>query len=166
MTEKVGSIQALHDHSQRTQVEVMDKVSSMQSWMTKFDNNLLILTRLLSRLKPLLPGSQVPLAQKKYVETFACENGGGELHVVEKGVRVERILEGVVVVEKNAIESPPTDQSQPTQQYLGFTQFVEEPAWTKKVNLASGDEITKSNGMEPKALEVQEKPKALSLEGT
>jgi hypothetical protein len=52
------------------------------------------------------------------------------------------------------------------EQYLGFTQFVEEPTCTKKVNLASGDEITKSDGMEPKALEVQEKPKALSLEGT
>jgi hypothetical protein len=54
---KVGSIQALHDHSQRTQVEVMDKVSSMQSWMIKFDNNLLTITGLLSRLEPLLPGS-------------------------------------------------------------------------------------------------------------
>jgi hypothetical protein len=61
MIEKVGSIQALHDHSQRTHVEVMDKVSSMQSWMTKFDNNLSTITRLLSRLKPLLPSSQVPL---------------------------------------------------------------------------------------------------------
>jgi hypothetical protein len=40
------------------------------------------------------------------------------------------------------------------QQYLGFTQFVEEPACTKKVNFASGDGITKSNGMEPKTLEV------------
>ncbi len=86
------------------------------------------------------------------------------MHVVEKGVRVERILEGVVVVEKNVIESPPA-KSRPTQQYLRFTQFVEEHACTKKVNLASGDIITKSNGMEPKALELQEKPKALSLEG-
>jgi hypothetical protein len=74
-------------------------------------------------------------------------------------------LEGVVVVDKSAIESPPIE-SQPTQQYLGFTHFVEEHACTKKVNLASGDGITKSNGMEPKALEVQEKPKTLSLEGT
>ncbi len=143
----------------------MDKVSSMQSWMTKFDNNLSTITGLLSRLKPLLLGSQVPLAQKQSVETFACENGGGELHVVEEGVRVERILEGVVVVDKSAIESPPT-KSQPTQQYLGFTQFIEKPTCTKKVNLASGEGITKSNGMEPKALEVQEKLKALSLEGT
>ncbi len=87
------------------------------------------------------------------------------MHVVEEGVRAERVLEGVVVVEKSATESPLVE-SQPTQQYLGFTQFVEEPACTKKVNLASGDKITKSNGMEPKALEVQEKPKALSLEGT
>jgi hypothetical protein len=29
MTKTVGSIQAWHDHSQRTQVEVMDKVSSI-----------------------------------------------------------------------------------------------------------------------------------------
>jgi hypothetical protein len=28
------------------------------------------------------------------------------LHVVEEGVKAERILEGVVVVDKNAIESP------------------------------------------------------------
>jgi len=88
--------------------------------MTKFDNNLWTITRLLSRLEPLLPGSQVPLAQKQSVETFACENGGGELHVVEEGVRVERILEGVLVVDKSAIESPPA-KSQPAQQYLGFT---------------------------------------------
>jgi hypothetical protein len=84
---------------------------------------------------------------------------------VEEGVKVEIILEGVVVVDKSAIETPPA-KSQPTQQYLGFTQFVDEPTCTKKVNLASGDVITKSNGMEPKALEVQEKLKALSLEGT
>jgi septation ring formation regulator EzrA len=57
MIEKVGSIQALHDHFQRTQVEVMDKVSSMQSWMTKFDNNLSTINGLLSRFEPLLPGS-------------------------------------------------------------------------------------------------------------
>jgi hypothetical protein len=131
----------------------------MQSWMTKFDNNLSRIG-LLSRLKPLLLGSQVPPAQKQSIETFACENGGGELHVVEEGVRAERILEGVVVVDKSAIESP-LAKSQPTQQYLGFTQFADEPACTKKVNLVSGDGITKSNGMEPKALEVQEKPKAL-----
>ncbi len=68
------------------------------------------------------------------------------------------------MVDKSAIESPLTE-SQFTQQYLGIIQFVEELACTKKVNLASGDGITKSNGMEPKALEVQEKPKALSLEG-
>ncbi len=165
MTEKVGSIQALHDHSQRTHVEVMDKVSSMQSWMTKFDNNFSIIIRLLSRLKPLFPGSHVPLAQKQYVETFACENGGGELHVLEEGVRAKKLLEGVVVVDKSAIESPPLE-SQPTQQYLGFTQFVEEPTCTNKVNFANEDEIIKSNGMEHKALEVQENPKALSLEGT
>ncbi len=47
-----------------------------------------------------------PTAQKQSDETFACENGGGELHVVEEGVKAERILEGVVVVDKNAIESP------------------------------------------------------------
>jgi hypothetical protein len=133
--------------------------------MTKFDNNLSTITGLLSRLEPLFPGSQIPPTQKQFVETFACENGGGELHVVEEGVRVEKILEGVVVVDKSAIESPPAE-SQPTQQYLGFTQFVEEPTCTKKVNLASGDKITKSNGMEPKAHQVQEKTKALSLEGT
>jgi hypothetical protein len=57
MIEKVGSIQTLHDQSQRTQVEVMDKVSSTQSWMTKFDNNLSTITGLLLRLEPLLPGS-------------------------------------------------------------------------------------------------------------
>ncbi len=79
---------------------------------------------------------------------------------MEEGVKAKRILEGMVVVDKSVIENPPA-KSQPTQQYLGFTQFVEEPACIKKVNLASGDEITKSNGMEPKALEV----KALSLEG-
>jgi hypothetical protein len=28
------------------------------------------------------------------------------LHVVEEGIRVERILEGVVVVDKSVIESP------------------------------------------------------------
>jgi len=85
----------------------MDKVSSMQPWMTNFDNNLSTITRLLSR--PLLLGSQVPPAQKQFVETFACENGGGELHVVEEGVRAKRILEGVVVVDKSAIESPPAE---------------------------------------------------------
>jgi hypothetical protein len=58
----------------------------------------------LSRLEPLLLGSQVILAQKQFVETFACENGGGELHVVG-GVRAKRILEGVVVVDKSVIES-------------------------------------------------------------
>jgi hypothetical protein len=77
--------------------------------MTKFDNNLSTITRLLSRFEPILPGSQIPPAQKQYVETFACENGGGELHVVEEGVRVERILEGVVVVDKSTIESPPAE---------------------------------------------------------
>ncbi len=86
----------------------MGKVSCMQSWMTKFDNNLLTISGLLSRLEPLLPGSHVPPTQKQFVETFACQNGGGELHVVEEGVRVERILEGVVMVDKSAIESPPT----------------------------------------------------------
>ncbi len=59
---KNGSIHAWHDHSQRTQVEVIHNVSSMQSWMTKFDNNLSTITGLLSRLKPLLLGSQVPPA--------------------------------------------------------------------------------------------------------
>ncbi len=107
MTETLGSIQAWHDHYQRTQVEVMDKVSSMQSWMTKFESNLSTIIGLLSRFEPLFPGSYVPLAQKQSVETFACENGGGELHVLEKGVRAERILEGMVVVDKSAIESPP-----------------------------------------------------------
>ncbi len=101
----------------------MDKVASMQSQITKFDNNLLTITWLLSRLEPLLLDSQVPPAQKQYVETFAYGNGGGELHVVEEGVRAERVLEGVVVVEKSAIENPPIE-SQPTQEYLGFTQFV------------------------------------------
>jgi hypothetical protein len=86
-------------------MEVMDKVSSMQSWMTKFDNNLSIITGLLLRFEPLLPSSQVPPTQKQYVETFACENGGGEFHVVEERVKVERILEEVVVVDKSAIES-------------------------------------------------------------
>jgi len=165
MTKKVGLIQAWHDHSQRTHVEVMDKVSSMQSWMTKFENNLSIITRLLLKLEPLFLGSHVPPAQKQFVETFACENGGGELHVLEEGVRAKRLLEGVVVVDKSAIESPPLE-SQPTQQYLGFTQFVEKPTCTNKVNLTNEDKIIKSNGMEPKALEVQENPKALSLEGT
>ncbi len=87
----------------------MDKVSSMQSWMTKFDNILSTITGLLSRLEPLLPSSQVRPAHKQYVETFACDNGGGELHVTEEGVRAERILEGVVVVDKSAIESPPVE---------------------------------------------------------
>jgi hypothetical protein len=77
--------------------------------MTKFDNNLSTITRFLSRLEPLLPGSQVPPARKQFVETFACENGGGELHVVEEGVRAKIILEGVVVVDKSAIESPPSE---------------------------------------------------------
>jgi hypothetical protein len=82
--------------------------------MTKFDNNLLTIIELLSRLEPLLPGSHVPPTQKQFVETFACENGDGELHAVEERVRAERILEGVVVVDKSAIESPPIE-SQPTQ---------------------------------------------------
>jgi hypothetical protein len=68
----------------------------------------------LSRLEPLLPGSHVSHAQKQYVETFACENGGGKLHVMEKGVKAKIILEGVVVADKSAIESPPAE-SQPTQ---------------------------------------------------
>jgi hypothetical protein len=55
---------------------------------------------------------------------------------------------GVVVVDRSAVESPPA-KSQPTQEYLGFTQFVEEPTCTEKVHLASGDGITKSDGMEP-----------------
>jgi hypothetical protein len=79
--------------------------------MTKFDNNLSTITRLLSRLEPLLLGSHELPAQKQSIETFACENGGGELHVVEEGVRAEIILEGVVVVvvDKSAIESPPIE---------------------------------------------------------
>jgi hypothetical protein len=77
--------------------------------MTKFDNNLSTITGLLLRLEPLLPGSQVPLTQKQSIETFACENGGGQLHVVEEGVRTKRILEGVVVVYKSAIKSPLTE---------------------------------------------------------
>jgi iron only hydrogenase large subunit-like protein len=44
--------------------------------MTKFDNNLSTIIGLLSRLEHFLPSSQVPPAQKQYVETFACENGG------------------------------------------------------------------------------------------
>jgi hypothetical protein len=88
--------------------------------MTKFDNNLSTITGLLSRLILFLLGSHVPPIQKQFVESFTCENGGGELHVVEEGVRAERILEGVVVVDKSAIESPSTE-SQPMQQYLGFT---------------------------------------------
>jgi hypothetical protein len=55
--------------------------------MTKFDNNLSTITGLLLKLKPLLLGSQVPPAHKQYVETFACDNGGGELHVVEEWLR-------------------------------------------------------------------------------
>ncbi len=81
--------------------------------MTKFDNNLSTITGLLSRLEPFLLSSHVPPAQKQSIETFACENGGGELHVMEEGVKAERILEGVVVVDKNAIDSPPVE-SQPT----------------------------------------------------
>jgi hypothetical protein len=61
----------------------------------------------LSRLKPLLPSSQVPLVKKQSIETFACVNGGEELHVVEEGVKAKRILEGMVVVDKSVIESPP-----------------------------------------------------------
>jgi hypothetical protein len=34
-------------------------------------------------------------------------NGGEELHVVEEGVKAKRILEGMVVVDKSVIESPP-----------------------------------------------------------
>jgi hypothetical protein len=98
----------------------MDKVSSMQTWTTKFDHNLSTITRLLSKLEPFLPGSQVLPTQKQFVETFACENGGGELHAVEEGVREKIILEGVAVVEKSAIKSP-LAKFQPTQQYLGFT---------------------------------------------
>jgi len=80
---------------------------------------------------------------------------------VEEGIMAKRILEGVVVVGKVTIESP-LAKSQPMQEYLRFTQFVEEPACIKKVvNLASGEGITKSNGMEHEAFEVQEKPKAL-----
>jgi hypothetical protein len=81
--------------------------------MTKFNNNLSIITRLLSRLEPLLHGSQGLPAQKQSIENFTCENGGGELHVVEEGVKAERILEGVVVVDKSSIERPPIE-SQPT----------------------------------------------------
>jgi len=36
---------------------------------------------------------------------------------MEEGVRAERILEGMVVVDKSAIKSPPA-KSQPTQQIL------------------------------------------------
>jgi len=107
----------------------------------------------------------VPLAQKQSIETFGCENGGGKLHVVEGGVRVERSLERVVVVGKSVVDNP-LAKSQPMQEYLGFTHFVEKPPCTKKVHLASGDKITKTYGMESKPLEVQEKPKAFSLEGT
>jgi len=79
----------------------------------------------LSKLESFLHGSQVLLPQKPSIETFACENGtGGELHVVEGGVRVEKSLEGVVVVDRSAIESSPS-KSRPTQEYLRFTQFVE-----------------------------------------
>jgi len=85
----------------------MDKISSMQSWMTKFDNSLSTITGLLSKLESLFHGSQVPSAQKPFVETFACQNGtGGELHVVEGRVRVEKSLEGMVVVDRSAVKSP------------------------------------------------------------
>jgi len=55
----------------------------MESWMTKFDRNLSIITRLLLRLEPLFPNLQIPHEQKLFGETFACEDGVGELHVVE-----------------------------------------------------------------------------------
>jgi hypothetical protein len=67
MVEKVGSIQAWHDHFKKTQVWVMDKVSTMESWMTKFDSNLSTMIRILSRLEPLLPNLQVPPKQKLFV---------------------------------------------------------------------------------------------------
>jgi hypothetical protein len=53
---------------------------------------------------------------------------------VEEGVKAERILEGVVVVDKSAIENPPT-KSQPTQEYLSFTQFVENPPSQRRLTL-------------------------------
>jgi len=65
---------------------------------------------------------------------------------LEEGVRAKKLLEGVVVVDKSAIENPLVE-SQPTQQDLGFTQFVEEPACTKKVNLTNEDKIIKNNGI-------------------
>jgi hypothetical protein len=75
MAEKVGSIQAWHDHYQKTLVEVMDKVSTMESWMTKFDNNILTITGFLSRIEPLLPSINVPPTQKSYVATIGCGDG-------------------------------------------------------------------------------------------
>jgi hypothetical protein len=76
---------------------------------------------------------------------------------VEEGVRAERIL-GVVVVDKSAIESP-TVESQPTQQYLRFTQFVEEPACTKKLTLRVGMESQRVMGWNLKHLRFKRNPR-------
>jgi hypothetical protein len=61
----------------------MDKMSTMESWMTKFDSNLSAIIMLLLRLEPLFPNLQILHEQKLLGETFACEDGVGELHVME-----------------------------------------------------------------------------------
>jgi hypothetical protein len=92
----------------------------MESWMTKFDNNLSTIIGLLSRLESLLLGLQVPFEQMLSIETFACEENVGELHVVEGGVMANKSLDEGVVVDRITMGSPLVE-TQPTHEYLGFT---------------------------------------------
>jgi hypothetical protein len=73
----------------------------MESWMTKFDNNLLTITEFLSRIEPLLPSIHVPPTQKLYVATIGCGDGGGEVHIVEGRAETERSMEGGTMKEKS-----------------------------------------------------------------
>ncbi len=183
MAEKVGSIQAWHDHYQKTLVEVMDKVSSMESWMTKFDNDILTITGFLSSIEPLLPSIHVPPTQKSYVATIGCGDGGGEVHIVEGRAETERSMEGGTMEEKksgwkagggedhgnkgskrkNVVESLPVE-AKPHMIYFGFSQFMDEDTGIEKVHLPSGARSSKSDKMKPKALH-EDKPKDMSTRG-
>jgi hypothetical protein len=85
----------------------------MESWMTKFDNNLSTIIGLLSRLEPLLPNLQIPYKQKLSIETFACVDGVGELHAMKGGAMVDKSLDEGVVADKSIVWSPPI-KTQPT----------------------------------------------------
>jgi len=71
------------------------------------------ITEFLSRLEPLLPNLQIAPKQNLFVETFTCEDGVGELHVVEGGAMVDRSSNEGVLANKSTMWNPPIE-TQPT----------------------------------------------------